>query len=168
MPPAGQKTMEANAYTIPLKWGAGVWTVTWLFILGGTAASAWLLVEAVSRHSLPLGAAFVLLVALFGAALYFSEGYSPQCLELSVERISIVCCYRTVDIPRAEILSIEPASALVPLLCIGSSGLFGYTGICLLPGAGRCSIYATACRNLFRIKTASGNIFVNIPEPERI
>ncbi len=146
----------------------GVWTVTWFVILAGLSAVVWLLVAAVQQDSLWLGAAFVAALLFFVAVVYFSEGYSPQCLELSDERVSVVCRYRTIDVPRADIMSIERVAACRVVILLGTPGIFGYVGVCFAPKFGWCRICSTSLCNLYCIKTATANYIIGCPDRARL
>lgn len=119
------------------------------------------------RHS--VGFFVISIVGL--AAIFVSEGYSPQCLEIGDDSIVVLRRYADVVIRRSEIVGIEPVPArkIRSAVCIGGScGLFGFFGRYYAKGIGGFDMYATQFDNLFLVTTVRRRYVVGCAEPERL
>ena len=117
-----------------------VWTIT----LGAVAAGV-------------VGLVIALPVLL--GIVFYCEGYSPQRLEVSQSRITILRRYDSVTILRSTVLDITPISRKDMSWTIaqgGCGGLFGYFGNFSNRRLGHFTMYATSFDNLCLIRTADG------------
>lgn len=163
--------MERSAYTVIFKWNAAVWMVTSALILFFSVSAGLMLFYAL--HDLDAAAlvGFFVISIIGLAAIFVSEGYSPQCLEIGDESIVVLRRYADVVIRRGEIVSIEsvPARKIRSAICIGGScGLFGFFGRYYAKGIGEFDMYATQFDNLFLVTTVCRKYVVGCAEPERM
>ena len=89
--------------------------------------------------------------------LIYCEGYSPQRLEVSESRLTILRRYDSVTILRSTVLEITPLEAkeLSGTISVGGcGGLFGYFGTFRNRRLGSFTIYATSKEGLYLIRTS--------------
>lgn len=163
--------MVRSAYTVIFKWNAAVWTVTSALMLFFAVSAGVMLFYAFRDHDATALVGFFVISIVGLAAIFVSEGYSPQCLEIGDESIVILRRYADVVIRRSEIVCVEPIPArkIRSAVCIGGScGLFGFFGRYYAKGIGRFDMYATQFDNLFLVTTVSRRYVVGCAEPERL
>lgn len=163
--------MARSAYTVIFKWNAAVWTVTSASMLFLAVSAGIMLFYAFRDHDAAALAGFLVISIIGLAAIFVSEGYSPQCLEIGDESMLVLRRYDDVVIRRSEIVNIEPVPArkIRSAVCIGGScGLFGFFGRYYAKGIGRFDMYATQFDNLFLVTTVSRRYVVGCAEPERL
>lgn len=163
--------MERSAYTVIFKWNAAVWMVTSALILFFSVSAGLMLFYALHDHDAAALVGFFVISIIGLAAIFVSEGYSPQCLEIGDESIVVLRRYADVVIRRSDIVSIEsvPARKIRSAICIGGScGLFGFFGRYYAKGIGEFDMYATQFDNLFLVTTVSRKYVVGCAEPERL
>lgn len=163
--------MERSAYTVIFKWNAAVWMVTSALILFFSVSAGLMLFYALHDHDAAALVGFFVISIIGLAAIFVSEGYSPQCLEIGDESIVVLRRYADVVIRRSEIVSIEsvPARKIRSAICIGGScALFGFFGRYYAKGIGEFDIYATQFDNLFLVTTVCRKYVVGCAEPERL
>lgn len=163
--------MVRSAYTVIFKWNAAVWTVTSALMLFFAVSAGVMLFYAFRDHDAAALVGFFVISIIGMAAIFVSEGYSPQCLEIGDESIVVLRRYADVVIRRSEIVSVEPVPArkIRSAVCIGGScGLFGFFGRYYANGIGRFDMYATQFDNLFLVTTVCRRYVVGCAEPERL
>lgn len=163
--------MVRSAYTVIFKWNAAVWTVTSALMLFFAVSAGVMLFYAFRDHDAAALVGFFVISIVGLAAIFVSEGYSPQCLEIGDDSIVVLRRYADVVIRRSEIVSVEPVSArkIRSAVCIGGScGLFGFFGRYYAKGVGGFDMYATQFDNLFLVTTVRRRYVVGCAEPERL
>lgn len=163
--------MERSAYTVIFKWNAAVWMVTSALILFFSVSAGLMLFYALHDHDAAALVGFFVISIIGLAAIFVSEGYSPQCLEIGDESIVVLRRYADVVIRRSDFVSIEsvPARKIRSAICIGGScGLFGFFGRYYAKGIGEFDMYATQFDNLFLVTTVCRKYVVGCAEPERL
>lgn len=163
--------MERSAYTVIFKWNAAVWMITSALILFFSVSAGLMLFYALHDHDAAALVGFFVISIIGLAAIFVSEGYSPQCLEIGDESIVVLRRYADVVIRRSEIVSIEsvPARKIRSSICVGGScGLFGFFGRYYAKGIGEFDMYATQFDNLFLVTTVCRKYVVGCAEPERL
>ena len=102
--------------------------------------------------------------------MIFCEGYSPQRLEISQSKITVLRRYDSITIPRSMILSVvqlEPKDMKRVYTDGGCAGLFGYFGGFRSKQLGRFKMYATSMDNLYLITLSDGRkIVIGCTEPK--
>lgn len=163
--------MVHNAYTMPFRWNLTVWAIT----LGCTAlcvaAFGAMIYCATVVHRIDYAVAGFVVFALLLAAIVLAEGYAPQRLEVGDDGMVILRRYRSIEIPRSEIVGIEPVATKYVLQSFrlgGSGGLFGFFGRHYSPRLGGFDLYATEFRNMMIIRTARKTFIVGCTEPRAL
>ena len=142
-------------YTLPFVWSGKVWFITSLFFVIA------LYIIGVAVYTMVAGSVVVGVVALVIASpvllgvLVYCEGYSPQRLEVSESRLTILRRYDSVTILRSTVLEIVPLEAkkLSRTISVGGcGGLFGYFGSFRNRHLGSFTMYATSMKNLYLIR----------------
>ena len=160
--------MVHNAYTIPFRWNLTVWAITLGVAVLCAVSLGVALYCAFARNEWGYGILFFVVFAVLLVAIVVAEGYAPQRLEVGDDGIVILRRYRSIEIPRSAIRTIEPVRAKYILQSFrlgGSGGLFGFFGRHYSPRMGRFDLYATEFRNLFIIRSADKTIVVGCTEP---
>ncbi len=163
--------MVRSAYTVIFKWNAAVWTVTSASMSFFAMSAGIMLFYAFRDYDAAALVGFFLISIVGLAAIFVSEGYSPQCLEIGDDSIVVLRRYADVVIRRSEIVGIEPVPArkIRSALCVGGScGLFGFFGRYYAKGIGGFDMYATQFDNLFLVTTVRRRYVVGCAEPERL
>ena len=163
--------MARSAYTVNFKWNAAVWTVTSASMLFFAVSAGVMLFYAFRDYDAAALVGFFVISIVGLAAIFVSEGYSPQCLEIGDDSIVVLRRYADVVIRRSEIVGIEPVPArkIRSTLCVGGScGLFGFFGRYYVKGIGGFDMYATQFDNLFLVTTVRRRYVVGCAEPERL
>lgn len=163
--------MVRSAYTVNFKWNAAVWMVTSASMSFFAVSAGIMLFYAFRDYDAAALVGFFLISIVGLAAIFVSEGYSPQCLEIGDDSIVVLRRYADVVIRRSEIVGIEPVPArkIRSAVCIGGScGLFGFFGRYYAKGIGRFDMYATQFDNLFLVTTVRRRYVVGCAEPERL
>lgn len=163
--------MVRSAYTVIFKWNAAVWTVTSALMSFFAMSAGIMLFYAFRDYDAAALVGFFLISIVGLAAIFVSEGYSPQCLEIGDDSIVVLRRYADVVIRRSEIVGIEPVPArkIRSALCVGGScGLFGFFGRYYAKGIGGFDMYATQFDNLFLVTTVRRRYVVGCAEPERL
>lgn len=163
--------MVRSAYTVIFKWNAAVWTVTSASMSFFAMSAGAMLFYAFREQDAAALVEFFVISIVGLAAIFVSEGYSPQCLEIGDDSIVVLRRYADVVIRRSEIVGIEPVPArkIRSALCVGGScGLFGFFGRYYAKGIGGFDMYATQFDNLFLVTTVRRRYVVGCAEPERL
>ncbi len=163
--------MARSAYTVNFKWNAAVWMVTSASMLFFAVSAGAMLFYAFRDYDAAALVGFFVISIVGLAAIFVSEGYSPQCLEIGDDSIVVLRRYADVVIRRSEIVGIEPVPArkIRSALCVGGScGLFGFFGRYYAKGIGGFDMYATQFDNLFLVTTVRRRYVVGCAEPERL
>lgn len=163
--------MARSAYTVNFKWNAAVWMVTSASMSFFAVSAGIMLFYAFRDYDAAALVGFFLISIVGLAAIFVSEGYSPQCLEIGDDSIVVLRRYADVVIRRSEIVGIEPVPArkIRSALCVGGScGLFGFFGRYYAKGIGGFDMYATQFDNLFLVTTVRRRYVVGCAEPERL
>lgn len=144
-------------YTLPFVWSGKVWFITSLFF------AIALYIIGVAVYAMVVGSVVAGVVALVIAlpvllgVLIYCEGYSPQRLEVSESRLTILRRYDSVTILRSTVLEIVPLEAkeLSGTISVGGcGGLFGYFGGFRNRRLGNFTMYATSKKGLYLIRTS--------------
>lgn len=163
--------MVRSAYTVIFKWNAAVWMVTSALMLFLAVSAGIMLFYAFRDHDAAALVEFLVISIIGLSAIFVSEGYSPQCLEIGDESIVVLRRYADVVIRRSEIVNVEsfPSRKIRSVICIGGScGFFGFFGRYYAKGIGRFDMYATQFDNLFLVTTVRRRYVVGCAEPERL
>lgn len=163
--------MARSAYTVNFKWNAAVWMVTSASMSFFAVSAGIMLFYAFRDYDAAALVGFFVISIVGLAAIFVSEGYSPQCLEIGDDCIVVLRRYADVVIRRSEIVGIEPVPArkIRSALCVGGScGLFGFFGRYYAKGIGGFDMYATQFDNLFLVTTVRRRYVVGCAEPERL
>ena len=157
-------------HTLQYNWSRTVWVITFGFFILAVAVIG-LLIAAIAQGSVVAGViGLVIALPIFVAIALYTEGYSPQRLEVSASQITVLRRYNSVTIPRSAILSITPLTKQDMRWTTsmgGCGGLYGYFGTFSNRRLGQFTMYATTMENLYLITTADGKkCVINCLEPE--
>lgn len=159
-----------QTHTVAFLWDAKVWIITWLFFIFSIGLIGWFVVLILSGSVVAGLLSLLIAVPIFAGLLIYCEGYSPQRLEISESRITILRRYDSITILRSAILEITPLTKQNMAWTInlgGCGGLFGYFGHFRNSYLGEFQMYATGDDNLFLIRLANGDkIVVQCSEPQ--
>ena len=156
---------------MPFRWNLTVWTITLGCAVLCVAAFGAMIYCATVVHRIDYAVAGFVVFALLLAAIVLAEGYAPQRLEVGDDGIVILRRYRSIEIPRSEIVAIEPVAAKYVLQSFrlgGSGGLFGFFGRHYSPRLGSFELYATEFRNMLIIRTDCKTFVVGCTEPRAL
>lgn len=163
---------HARVYTLPFIWGRTVWIITSLYFIFAVAIIA-LLVRVIAMGGVVGGVIglVITLPILLGIVIY-SEGYSPQRLELWQDRVVVLRRYDSVIIQRSDILSVTPLTKRDMRYTYnlgGCGGLFGYFGRFTNRQLGVFDVYSTTMNNLFLFRLIGNKqIVVECAEPKKM
>ena len=157
-------------HTLQYNWSRTVWVITFGFFILAVAVLG-LLIAAIAQGSVVAGViGLVIALPIFVAIALYTEGYSPQRLEVSASQITVLRRYNSVTIPRSAILSITPLTKQDMRWTTsmgGCGGLYGYFGTFSNRRLGQFTMYATTMENLYLITTADGKkCVINCSEPQ--
>ena len=157
-------------HTLQYNWSRTVWVITFGFFILAVAVIR-LLIAAIAQGSVVAGViGLVIALPIFVAIALYTEGYSPQRLEVSASQITVLRRYNSVTIPRSAILSITPLTKQDMRWTTsmgGCGGLYGYFGTFSNRRLGQFTMYATTMENLYLITTADGKkCVINCSEPQ--
>ena len=157
-------------HTLQFNWSRTVWVITFGFYIVAVAVIG-LLIATIAQGTVAAGVVgLVIALPIFIAIALYTEGYSPQRLEVSASQITILRRYNSVTIPRSAILSITPLTKQDMRWTTsmgGCGGLYGYFGTFTNRRLGQFTMYATAMENLYLITTADGKkCVINCSEPQ--
>ena len=157
-------------HTLQFNWGRTVWVITFGFYIVAVVVIG-LLIATIAQGAVAAGViGLVIALPIFIAIALYTEGYSPQRLEVSASQITILRRYNSVTIPRSAILSITPLTKQDMRWTTavgGCGGLYGYFGTFTNRRLGQFTMYATAMENLYLITTADGKkCVINCSEPQ--
>ena len=157
-------------HTLQFNWSRTVWVITFGFYIVAVAVIG-LLIATIAQGAVAAGVVgLVIALPIFIAIALYTEGYSPQRLEVSESQITILRRYNSVTIPRSAILSITPLTKQDMRWTTsmgGCGGLYGYFGTFTNRRLGQFTMYATAMENLYLITTADGKkCVINCSEPQ--
>ena len=157
-------------HTLQFNWSRTVWVITFGFYIVAVAVIG-LLIATIAQGAVVAGViGLVIALPIFIAIALYTEGYSPQRLEVSASQITILRRYNSVTIPRSAILSITPLTKQDMRWTTsvgGCGGLYGYFGTFTNRRLGQFTMYATAMENLYLITTADGKkCVINCSEPQ--
>lgn len=157
-------------HTLQFNWSRTVWVITFGFYIVAVAVIG-LLIATIAQGAVAAGViGLVIALPIFIAIALYTEGYSPQRLEVSASQITILRRYNSVTIPRSAILSITPLTKQDMRWTTsmgGCGGLYGYFGTFTNRRLGQFTMYATAMENLYLITTADGKkCVINCSEPQ--
>lgn len=157
-------------HTLQYNWSRTVWVITFGFFILAVAVIG-LLIAAIAQGSVVAGViGLVIALPIFVAIALYTEGYSPQRLEVSASQITVLRRYNSVTIPRSAILSITPLTKQDMRWTTsmgGCGGLYGYFGTFSNRRLGQFTMYATTMENLYLITTADGKkCVINCSEPQ--
>ena len=157
-------------HTLQFNWSRTVWVITFGFYIVAVAVIG-LLIATIAQGAVAAGViGLVIALPIFIAIALYTEGYSPQRLEVSASQITILRRYNSVTIPRSAILSITPLTKQDMHWTTsmgGCGGLYGYFGTFTNRRLGQFTMYATAMENLYLITTADGKkCVINCSEPQ--
>ena len=157
-------------HTLQYNWSRTVWVITFGFFILAVAVIG-LLIAAIAQGSVVAGViGLVIALPIFVAITLYTEGYSPQRLEVSASQITVLRRYNSVTIPRSAILSITPLTKQDMRWTTsmgGCGGLYGYFGTFSNRRLGQFTMYATTMENLYLITTADGKkCVINCSEPQ--
>ena len=157
-------------HTLQFNWSRTVWVITFGFYIVAVAIIG-LLIATIAQGAVAAGViGLVIALPIFIAIALYTEGYSPQRLEVSASQITILRRYNSVTIPRSAILSITPLTKQDMRWTTsvgGCGGLYGYFGTFTNRRLGQFTMYATAMENLYLITTADGKkCVINCSEPQ--
>ena len=161
---------KERVHTVAFPWSAQVWIITSLYFVFSLCLIAFM-VYFIATTSVVAGVVglVVALPILLGILLY-CEGYSPQRLEVSDNRITILRRYDSITLLRSTILEIHPIAKRemgFVVSCGGCGGLFGFFGTFRSSRLGQFKMYATGDDNLFILRLANGDkIVVQCVEPQ--
>ena len=157
-------------HTLQFNWSRTVWVITFGFYIVAVAIIG-LLIATIAQGAVAAGViGLVIALPIFIAIALYTEGFSPQRLEVSASQITILRRYNSVTIPRSAILSITPLTKQDMRWTTsvgGCGGLYGYFGTFTNRRLGQFTMYATAMENLYLITTADGKkCVINCSEPQ--
>lgn len=157
-------------HTLQFNWSRTVWVITFGFYIVAVAVIG-LLIATIAQGAVAAGViGLVIALPIFIAIALYTEGYSPQRLEVSASQITILRRYNSVTIPRSAILSITPLTKQDMRWTTsmgGCGGLYGYFGTFTNRRLGQFTMYATAMENLYLITIADGKkCVINCSEPQ--
>ena len=157
-------------HTLQYNWSRTVWVITFGFFILAVAVIG-LLIAAIAQGSVVAGViGLVIALPIFVAIALYTEGYSPQRLEVSASQITVLRRYNSVTIPRSAIISITPLTKQDMRWTTsmgGCGGLYGYFGTFSNRRLGQFTMYATTMENLYLITTADGKkCVINCSEPQ--
>lgn len=157
-------------HTLQYNWSRTVWVITFGFFILAVAVIG-LLIAAIAQGSVVAGViGLVIALPIFVAIALYTEGYSPQRLEVSASQITVLRRYNSITIPRSAILSITPLTKQDMRWTTsmgGCGGLYGYFGTFSNRRLGQFTMYATTMENLYLITTADGKkCVINCSEPQ--
>ena len=157
-------------HTLQFNWSRTVWVITFGFYIVAVAVIG-LLIATIAQGTVAAGViGLVIALPIFIAIALYTEGYSPQRLEVSASQITILRRYNSVTIPRSAILSITPLTKQDMRWTTsmgGCGGLYGYFGTFTNRRLGQFTMYATTMENLYLITTADGKkCVINCSEPQ--
>ena len=157
-------------HTLQYNWSRTVWVITFGFFILAVAVIG-LLIAAIAQGSVVAGViGLVIALPIFVAIALYTEGYSPQRLEVSASQITVLRRYNSITIPRSAIISITPLTKQDMRWTTsmgGCGGLYGYFGTFSNRRLGQFTMYATTMENLYLITTADGKkCVINCSEPQ--
>ena len=162
--------VRERVYTLPFVWSKTVWAFTLIFFAGSVIYIGMLVYLIFNGTTVAAVAGLVVALPVLVGIMIFCEGYSPQRLEISQSKITVLRRYESITIPRSMILCIvqlEPKDMKRVYTDGGCAGLFGYFGGIRSKQLGRFKMYATSMDNLYLITLSDGRkIVIGCTEPK--
>ena len=166
--------MKSKAfYTVPFVWDKRLWVMTFVVFALWLGVAGFLFYNIFTQENStePL-IALLLFNAIMLPMILACEGYAPQRLEIGEDKIVVLRRYKSVEINREEIKSVErlPANAMRGAIrTAGVGGLFGYYGSYYSRSIGKFTLYATSFDNLFLVRKWDGkSIVISCAEPDKM